>query len=69
LLGRETNLFKETKVVTHDVTSKMKDLLLQSKERAEQRALEARNHPSLKMIDVTPKEVVVVQTNDESENS
>ncbi len=69
LLGRETNLFKETKVVTHDVTSKMKDLLLQSKERAEQRALEARNHPSLKMIDVTPKEVAVVQTNDESENS
>jgi hypothetical protein len=55
LLGREKNLFTEKSVVTHDVTSNMMNILLQAKERSEQRALEARNHPSLKMIDVTPK--------------
>lgn len=58
LLGREKNLFTEKSVVTHDVTSNMMNILLQAKERSEQRALEARNHPSLKMIDVTPSDIV-----------
>lgn len=42
LLGRETQLFKETSVVEHDLTTNMRDLLLESKARAEQRALESR---------------------------
>lgn len=37
LLGREKNIFKETKVLTHDVTSNMASLLLASKERANAR--------------------------------
>jgi hypothetical protein len=43
LLGREKDLFKETKKVQHDVTANMKDVLLASRDRAEQR-----------VIDVTP---------------
>ena len=43
LLGRETDLFKETIKVTHDATQEMKDILLESKARAEQRAIESRN--------------------------
>lgn len=56
LLGREKNLFTEKSIVTHDVTSNMQTILLQAKERAEQRALEARNHVPVKLIDVTPQE-------------
>lgn len=51
-LGSEKKLFKETKVVEHGVTENMKDLLLESKERAEQAAIEARKD----IIDVTPEE-------------
>lgn len=39
MLGREVNLFKETVVQQHDVTGNMKDLLLESKRRAEERIL------------------------------
>lgn len=51
LLGREVNLFKETKRVEHDVTSDMKDLLLGSRDRAEKAAISAREKI---VIDVTP---------------
>lgn len=37
LLGREKNIFKETKVVQHDVTKNMASVLLGSKDRAEKR--------------------------------
>lgn len=37
LLGREKNIMKETKRVEHDVTTNMKDLLLESRSRAEAR--------------------------------
>ena len=47
LLGRETSLFKETKKVEHDVTSRMRDILLEAGKRAEG------------VIDVTP--VVVAE--------
>lgn len=35
MLGREKELFKETKKVEHDVTSNMKDFLLESRKRAD----------------------------------
>lgn len=47
LLGREKDIFKETRKVEHDVTSNMKSFLLESRERAE-KAIEG-------IIDVTPK--------------
>jgi hypothetical protein len=37
LLGREKEIFKDTTVVQHDVTSNMASLLLESRERAERR--------------------------------
>lgn len=44
LLGPEKNVFKKTTVVQHDVTSNMKDILLESGKRAEERlALMARD--------------------------
>lgn len=43
LLGREKEIFKETRKIEHDVTANMKDVLLDSSRRAEQR-----------VIDVTP---------------
>lgn len=46
LLGREKDTFKETKKVEHDMGSKMADVLLDSKKRAEQKVLA--------MKDVTP---------------
>lgn len=42
MLGRETELFKETKVIEHDVTTNMRDVLLESRDRAETKAIEAR---------------------------
>jgi predicted DNA-binding helix-hairpin-helix protein len=39
MLGREVNLFKETVVQQHDVTGNMKDILLESRKRAEERQL------------------------------
>ncbi len=38
LLGRETDLFKETKVVKHDATDNMKQILLGAEKRAEESA-------------------------------
>lgn len=46
LLGREKEIFKETKKVEHDITGNMKDLLLDSRRRADAR------HE--KLIDVGP---------------
>jgi hypothetical protein len=40
LLGREKDLFKETKRVEHDVTANMQDVLLASKRRADERVKE-----------------------------
>ncbi len=40
LLGREKSVMKETKVVTHDVTNNMKDVLLESRSRALARSRE-----------------------------
>ena len=59
MVGREVSLFKETKKIEHDVTSNMAEVLLASRERAEE---EARLHREAKMalnnrmapIDVTP---------------
>lgn len=39
LIGRENNLFKESKIVTHDISTNMSNTLLESKDRAEQRKL------------------------------
>lgn len=52
LLGREKDLFKETNVVQHDVTSKMKDILLASRDRAEMAAIEARKERVVEAIEV-----------------
>ncbi len=52
LLGREKNIFKETKVMQHDVTQNMASVLLESKARAEQRQLTAPETDE--DIDVTP---------------
>lgn len=41
LLGREVNIFKETKVLQHDVTANMANILLDSKKRADQRVIES----------------------------
>jgi phage terminase small subunit len=44
LLGREKNIFKETKKVEHDITSNMADILLGSRRKADERkALMARD--------------------------
>lgn len=48
LLGREKNIFKETKVVQHDVTKNMANILLGSQDRAEKRI-------AGRTIDVTPQ--------------
>lgn len=53
MVGRETNLFKETKVVEYEVSRDMKAMLLESKERAEAAALESRAAKE-GIIDVTP---------------
>jgi hypothetical protein len=53
MLGREKNIFKQTSVVEHDLTSNMKDVLLQSAARAEAAAIEARKN-DVNTIDVTP---------------
>ena len=42
LLGREKGIFKETKKIEHDVTANMKELLLESRKRAETAAIESR---------------------------
>lgn len=55
LLGRESNLFKETKITQHDVSAGMKDLLLQSRERAEQSVIDSRK-ANTEVIDVGPTE-------------
>lgn len=47
LLGREKNIFKETKRVEHDVTTNMASVLLESKARADQRVIEARAESTL----------------------
>lgn len=54
LLGREVDLFKETTKVTHDVSSNMKEILLESKARAEQRTLESRQ---VRVIEIAPSGV------------
>lgn len=46
LLGREKDLFKETRKIEHDVTSNMAAVLLDSKRRAEDKMME--------ILDVTP---------------
>jgi hypothetical protein len=51
MLGRETGNFKETVKVEHDVTGNMRDILLDSRARAEARALES----SREVIDVGDK--------------
>lgn len=51
MLGREKNLFKETSRVEHDVTSNMKDLLLESKKRAEDASADRQKED---VIDITP---------------
>lgn len=51
-LGREKNLFKETKKIEHDVTTNMKDLLLESADRAEARRLAMREQDVVEMRDV-----------------
>lgn len=43
LLGREKEIFKETKKIEHDVTKNMADVLLASRERGEQAALTMRD--------------------------
>lgn len=55
MLGREKDLFKETKKVEHDLTSNMRDVLLQSAERAEAAALEARKERDVNVIEVEVK--------------
>jgi hypothetical protein len=51
LLGQEKSLFKETKVVEHDLTSNMKDLLLESKKRGDQAVIDSREPPKT-VIDI-----------------
>lgn len=63
LLGRETDLFKETKIVKHDATENMKSILLGSEKRAEESAAMYRDvSPALppvievrKVLDVGPQ--------------
>lgn len=60
LLGREKNLFKETVKLEHDVTANMKDLLLESKQRAEQRAIESRKANEKPVLEITSAGVSVM---------
>lgn len=55
LLGREEDLFKETKKVQHDVTSNMAAVLLESSKRADERIAELVKSPTLEITarDVT----------------
>ena len=52
MLGREVDLFKEKKVIEHAVSGNMKEMLLESRERAEKAI--ADSHEA-NVIDVTPK--------------
>ena len=52
LLGREKDLFKETKTVQHDVTARMADVLLDSKRRAEDHMREV-----IDVVQITGKSV------------
>lgn len=55
LLGREKEIFKETKKIEHDITKNMADVLLASKRLGEQAVLEMREVEATPvMIDVTP---------------
>lgn len=62
LLGREKDIFKETKKVTHDLTDNMSSVLLQSRDRAAEHIKQLRevsDKPSLthsNVIDVTVEE-------------
>ncbi len=55
-LGREKDLFKETKKIEHDVTTNMASLLLASKSLADQ---------SVKLLDVTPDIEITPKESDE----
>ena len=55
MLGSEKGIFKETKVIEHDVTANMKEVLLESRERAEKAAMESRQEH--KTIEITGKVV------------
>jgi hypothetical protein len=48
LLGREKDIFKESKKITHDLTANMSSVLLESKKRAEEASMELAK-------DVTPQ--------------
>lgn len=58
LLGREKDIFKETRKVEHDVTGRMADLLLESKKRADEY--------NSNEIDITPKLLTEGESNDVS---
>lgn len=52
MLGRDKGIFKETKVLQHDVTTNMSSYLLESKARAEQRRIEmARSVGEVRVIE------------------
>lgn len=60
LLGREKNIFKETKKIEHDVTANMAQVLLDSSKRADQRALP----PTIDVTPVLTGEIVVEESNE-----
>lgn len=61
LLGREKDLFKETRKIEHDVGSNMRNFLLDSQNRGEQRALKFR--------DITPVAQLTAPATDEESSS
>lgn len=65
LLGREKNIFKESKILTHDISQNMSNTLLESRERAEARKLEMRE---VKEISYTPPPTEVIDLEKEIED-
>jgi hypothetical protein len=61
LLGREKDLFKETKKVTHDVTTNMSSILLEARKRAEDASAEMREVNAI----ATVMEITATEVDDE----
>lgn len=68
LLGREKDIFKETKKVQHDITRNMADTLLESKKRAEDRAAGMKEAIPVPYITI-PNRQIITEDSDDGEES
>lgn len=68
LLGREKDIFKETKKVQHDITKNMADTLLESKKRAEDRAAGmAKDVSPVPYITIPNRQIIAEDSSDATE--